>query len=125
VDLTNNQEYRIITLYSHRRIDLEIFTFLGVVWAGWMLIKIIVTRVDIAQQHEKLKGQIGERIRVVELERLEDQGNILLAYDQENNRFLGQAQDVDGVKATLMARFPDQIFILNGEPFSALETINK
>lgn len=104
-------------------IDLEIFTILGVIWAVWMVLKMIATRAITAQQHEQLKEQIAERIRVVELEKVEEQGNVLLAYDKEDNRFLGQAADVEGIKTALMSRFPNQIFILNGEPFSALPQV--
>lgn len=106
-------------------IDLEIFTILGVIWAVWLVLKMIATQAITAQQREQLKEQIGERIRVVELEQVVEQGNIILAYDQENRRFLGQATDVDGIKQALMSRFPDQIFILNGEPFSALPQVAK
>lgn len=106
-------------------IVLEIFTILGVAWAGWMVLKMIATHAINAQQREMIKEQVAERIRVVELEKIEESGNVLLAYDQENNRFLGQASDIEGIKTALMSRFPNQIFILNGEPFSALETVKK
>lgn len=104
-------------------IDLEIFTILGVIWAVWLVLKMIVSQAVTAQEREQLKERIGERIRVVELEKVEESGNVLLAYDQENRRFLGQAADIDGIKTALMNRFPDQIFILNGEPFSALPQV--
>jgi hypothetical protein len=106
-------------------IALEIFTILGVAWAVWMVLKMIASQAVTAQERERIKEQVAERIRVVELEKIEESGNVLLAYDQENNRFLGQATDVEGIKQTLMSRFPDQIFILNGEPFSALPALEK
>lgn len=99
---------------------MELFTTLGVVWAVWMVLKIIVTRLHIEQQTQELKEQLSERIRVVELEHVEESGNVILAYDKENNRFLGQAMDVDGIKTALMDRFPRQVFILNDEVFSAM-----
>ncbi len=94
---------------------------LGVVWAAWLMLKIIITRFSVEEQREKLKEQIAQRIHDIQLEKIEEQGNVLLAYDKDDNRFLGQAHSVDDLKQVLMQRWPDKIFILNGEPFSALE----
>jgi hypothetical protein len=65
---------------------------------------------------EDLKSHLDEKIRVVRLEKYED---FLLAYDEENNNFLGQGTTEIEIKERLMSRFPDKIFLLDKQPFSA------
>lgn len=71
---------------------------------------------EIAQK--KLMHKADMMIRIVKLEPLPDQGTIL-AYDQENNQFLGQGSDESEVKDNIMKRFPEKIFLLNDKPFTA------
>ena len=61
-------------------------------------------------------------IRIVKLESVPEQ-NIILAYDLENNQYLGQGRDEDEVKSSIMTRFPEKVFVLNDKPFSANKTV--
>ena len=67
----------------------------------------------------EIRERVDIKIRVV---RLEKHDNLLLAYDDENNNFLGQGLTEDEVKERLVTRFPDKIFILNEKPFGDLES---
>lgn len=100
---------------------MELFTVLGVVWAITLVLRLLITRIEHKEFVNNIKQQVADRIHEVQLEKIEESGNLLLAYDKENNRFLGQADSVDNLKTVLMQRWPDRIFIINGEPFSALE----
>jgi hypothetical protein len=98
---------------------LEFFTYLSVGWAiGTALSWVLRSRVE-AEQRDELRAILNEKIRVVHLETVEN--NLILAYDSENNQYLGQGTDVATVKQNLTLRFPNRIFLLNGEPFSAKE----
>lgn len=98
---------------------MEFFTYLSVGWAiGTALSWLFRFRVE-SEQRNELRAMLNEKIRVVHLETVEH--NLILAYDSENNQYLGQGTDVVTVKQNLTLRFPDRIFLLNGEPFSAKE----
>ena len=70
----------------------------------------------------KLLHHADMMIRIVKLEPLPEQGTIL-AYDLENNQYLGQGRDEDEVKSSIMKRFPEKVFVLNDKPFSANKTV--
>jgi hypothetical protein len=67
----------------------------------------------------EIRERVDIKIRVVRLEKHE---NLLLAYDDENNNFLGQGLNEDEIRDRLVTRFPDKIFILNEKPFGDLES---
>lgn len=101
---------------------MELLTFMLYVVAFYVGIKMLFTfmaessRLDEMQQ--KFMEQADRMIRIVQLEPLPDQGTIL-AYDKENNQFLGQGKDEDDVKNNIMQRFPEKVFLLNDKPFTA------
>lgn len=99
---------------------MEIFTILGVAWACLLILKIIGERADTNQRMEMVKQEADRRIRIVSLEQVPDQ-KLILAYDIENNQFLGQGADVEEVKASIMERFPEKIFVLGDKVFTALK----
>jgi hypothetical protein len=67
-----------------------------------------------------MREAADEKIRVV---RLEKYNELLLAYDEENNLFLGQGLTETEVKQRLVTRFPDKIFLLNKQPFGDIDSI--
>ena len=100
---------------------MEIFTILGVTWAVLLALRFIFERADINQKVELVKAEADKRIRIVQLEKIPTQGNLILAYDGENNDFLGQGMTVQEVKDSIMARYPEKFFILEDKVFSKLQ----
>ena len=82
------------------------------IWLGWKDYKETVSRV---------REHLDEKIRVVRLEKIEAQQNLLLAYDGENNQFLGQGYTEEEIRQSIIKRFPQKIFLLHEKPFSALD----
>lgn len=74
------------------------------------------------EAREEILEKADRIIRMVKLEPLPDQ-NTILAYDGENNQFLGQGTTEAEVKESIMKRFPEKVFILNDKPFCANESI--
>jgi hypothetical protein len=99
---------------------IEIFTFLGVVWAVLLTLRFIAEHSSTNKELERIREIADKRIRVVQLESVPDKG-LILAYDGENNQFLGQGLDVEEVKARIMERFPEKIFLLDNKVFSGLK----
>ena len=100
---------------------MEIFTILGVVWALLLALRFIAERAEFKNKIELVKAEADARIRVVELEKLPTQGNLILAYDEENRQFLGQGKTVHEVKESIMARYPEKFFILDDKVFSKIK----
>lgn len=100
---------------------MEIFAFIGVVWACLMVVRLIADRADDREKLDRVREIADERIRVVQLEPVPDKG-LILAYDGENSQFLGQGTTIDEVKARIMERFPEKIFLLDNKIFTALKT---
>lgn len=98
---------------------MELFAIIGIVWAVWMVVKTVLISIGSRIQQEEIKEKIAERIRVVRLETLDDH-NTILAYDAENNQFLGQGQSDDEIKKNIVDRFPERVFILGEQVFSGL-----
>jgi hypothetical protein len=96
----------------------QFINFVGTVWLIYTIGSIFVRWHSQKEAIKDLKEHLDEKIRVVRLEKYE---NLLLAYDDENNHFLGQGISENEIKERLMSRFPDKIFLLNKEPFSAQE----
>ena len=101
---------------------MELFTFMLYIVAFYVGIKMLFTFVSessrLEKMHQEFMEQADRMIRIVQLEPLPDQGTIL-AYDKENNQFLGQGKDEDDVKNNIMQRFPEKVFLLNDKPFTA------
>lgn len=85
---------------------------------GWSL-RYYVNKKD----REIIREKLDEQIRVIALEKLEEQ-NVILAYDAENNRFLGQGATEDELEQLIKQRFPRNIFLMNQRIFSAIEGID-
>jgi hypothetical protein len=92
-----------------------------IAYAIWLAFKSIVTAMAIRDQVHEIKAELDAKIRIVELEVI---GQQMFAYDKENNQFLGQGLSEEEVKQSLMKRFPDFIFLLNEEPFTANKEYN-
>jgi hypothetical protein len=97
---------------------MEVFTVLGLVWAVLLSIELIELRISSRSKVEKMKEHLGSVVRVIQIETL---GNLLLAYDAENQEFLAQGASISEVQANIMGRFPKKIFLLNKKPFSAMK----
>ena len=98
----------------------EIFTFIGVLWFVLLCLRFIAERASIKNEINKVREIADARIRVVQLEPVPDNG-LILAYDGENRDFLGQGLSIEEVKARIMERFPEKIFLLDDKVFSALK----
>ncbi len=85
---------------------------------GWSL-RYYVNKKD----REIVRNKLDEQIRIVALEKLEEQ-NVILAYDAENNRFLAQGSTEEELEQTIKQRFPRNIFLMNQRMFSAIEGID-
>lgn len=97
---------------------MEIFTMLGLVWAVLISIELIGLRIGAKSKIEKMKEHLDSVIRVIQIETI---GNLLLAYDAENQEFLAQGASIDEVQSNIMSRFPKKIFLLDEKPFSAMK----
>lgn len=100
---------------------MEIFTILGVTWAVLLALRFILERADVNQKVELVKAEADKRIRIVQLEKIPTQGNLILAYDGENSEFLGQGTTVQEVQESIMSRYPEKFFILEDKVFSKLQ----
>jgi hypothetical protein len=96
----------------------QIINLVGTLYIAYLVLSWLVRRHIQKEAVEDLKAHLDEKIRVVRLEKYED---CLLAYDEENNHFLGQGISEHEIKERLMSRFPDKIFLLDKQPFSAQE----
>jgi hypothetical protein len=74
------------------------------------------------KEREEIRAELDEKIRVVRLENLPEH-NIILAYDAENNRFLGQGASEQELENIIKQRFPKNIFVLNKRMFTAMHEI--
>jgi hypothetical protein len=86
--------------------------------AAKMLLSFLANAARLDEIQQKVMEQADRMIRIVQLEPLPDQGTIL-AYDKENNQFLGQGRDENELKDNIMQRFPEKVFLLNDKPFTA------
>lgn len=98
---------------------MELFTLLGIIWACMILWEIIKARSVISNRMDEIRDKVDKTVRIVSLEQLPEQGNLILAYDAENNQFLGQGVNIDEIRNNIMSRFPERIFLLNEQAFSA------
>ena len=99
---------------------MEIFTILGVAWALLLALRFIAERAEFKNNIELIKVEADKRIREVQLEKIPTQGNLILAYDGENNDFLGQGKTEQEVKESIMSRYPEKFFILEDTVFSKI-----
>ena len=74
------------------------------------------------KERDEIRAELDEKIRVVRLENLPEY-NTILAYDAENNRFLGQAADEQELENIIKERFPKNIFVLNKRMFTAMHEL--
>lgn len=88
-----------------------------------LVVRAMISRMEAQENFDKFKAEADRRIRIVDLQPIPEH-NALLAYDKENNQFLGQGITEDEVKHSIMTRFPDKIFILHDNVFSALHRAN-
>ncbi len=101
--------------------------FIGWIVAFYFLIlavRMVIARAEASEAMDRFRAEADRRIRIVDLETVPEH-NSILAFDKENNQFLGQGQTIDDVKASIMARFPDKLFILEDKLFSAIPQVNQ
>jgi hypothetical protein len=96
---------------------ISFFVMLLLYKAVGALIHMYVVKETVAEMREK----VDEIIRVVRVEKIADQQNLLLAYDGENNQFLGQGYSKEEIKSVLTQRFPRKIFLMDEKAFSAMD----
>ena len=97
-------------------IDIIVIALLIYNIVGWLL------RQQVNKELEtEIRAHLDEKIRVVRLETIAEQQDLILAFDGENDRFLAQGQTEDEVQRAIMQRFPNNIFLMNQKPFSALD----
>jgi hypothetical protein len=87
------------------------------------VVKAIIVHMVWKQTVEETRAKIGDKIRIVQLEKLPTHANLILAYDAENHNFLGQGFTEDEIKSNIMNRYPSHIFILNERIFSAIKEL--
>lgn len=98
---------------------------------GWIVaiyflvlaVRLVISRMEQTEAFERFKEEADRRIRVVDLQNIPEH-NAILAYDKENNQFLGQGTTIDDVKVSIMTRFPNKVFILGDKLFSAIPQAN-
>jgi hypothetical protein len=98
----------------------EFIGWLVVLYFLILTIRVVVSRIETNEAIDKFKQEADRRIRIVDLQTIPEH-NAILAYDKENNQFLGQGNTIDDVKAVIMSRFPDKVFIIGDKIFSALQ----
>lgn len=101
----------------------DLIAWLVALYVLFLVVKVTLARMETQNAMDQLRAEADRRIRVVDLQTVPEH-NALLAYDKENNQFLGQGATVDDVKAAIIARFPDKIFILQDKVFSAIPQAN-
>ena len=100
---------------------MDIFTlFLFMIMGSLVLRWLLRDKRAEADYDRRLRKAVDEHVRMVHLEHVKDQG-LMLAYDKENNEFLGQGQTLDEVKQMIMRRWPRKIFYLDNDMFTALD----
>ena len=80
---------------------------------------------EIREEINETREKLDQIIRMVTVETLPEHDNLILAYDGENHQFLGQGFSKSEVKYNIMKRFPENVFILGDEVFSALKKKEK
>ena len=94
-----------------------IFPLLMTAWMVYMVIRIYKSMREHEQFIDHIKEELDERIRVVVMEPLSEH-NTILAYDAENNQFLGQGSDKTSMIRNILSRFPNKIFLVEEEAYS-------
>lgn len=92
----------------------------AIIWLiiAYFMLRLITTGIMETNAYKEHKQELLEQadrmVREVELEVLKEH-NTVLAYDKENNNFLGQAATIEAVKELLKERFPRKIFLIEGD----------
>jgi len=83
----------------------------------YMAVRLVTNAIMETEAYKESRQELLEHadrmIREVKFEILKEH-NTVLAYDKENNDFLGQATSEDAVKALLKERFPKKVFLIDG-----------
>lgn len=102
---------------------MDIFTLFFLMVFGSLLLRWLlrdsVSKINMSDER-LLREEVDRRVRMVHLEHVKDQG-LMLAYDKENNEFLGQGRTIDEVKQMIMDRWPRKIFYLDNDMFTAMD----
>lgn len=105
-------------------IDAVIVLFIAT-WLLRLILRGIVEKHDADEYRDKLREVVDKAVREVKLESLSEHG-LMLAYDKENNDFLGQGKTLDEVKNMIMERYPKKIFLMDdGVMFTAIKLDDK
>jgi len=101
---------------------MDIFTLFFLMAIGSLVLRWLLrdTATKNTLDEQRLREEVDRRVRMVHLEQVKDQG-LMLAYDKENNEFLGQGRTIDEVKQMIMTRWPHKIFYLDNDMFTAMD----
>lgn len=110
---------------------IEILGWACLFYLGWQLLKswIFVQglkhRIAEAVDAELEKQETAQKIGVVQFEHVE-QGSysVVLVYEHETNRFLGQADTQEAAESMLQNRYPKKSFVVVNEKATVKGTIN-
>jgi hypothetical protein len=102
---------------------LEFLFYAAIIWMSVVVVKAVMLHMRWSEQRDRVMEDLDRRIRVVDLENLPEH-NAILAYDKENQEFLGQGATVEDVKQVIMQRFPQKVFVLGDKIFSGMPQAN-
>jgi len=102
---------------------MEILYYAVIIWMAVVIARALMQRMEWTVQRDKVLKELDQRIRIVDLEKLPEH-NAILAYDKENQEFLGQGSTIEDVKQVIIQRFPSRVFVLEDKIFSGLPQIN-
>ena len=102
---------------------LEFLFYAGIIWLSILIARVFMFRMRWTEQRDQVFKELDQRIRIVDLEQLPEH-NSILAYDKENQEFLGQGATIEDVKQVIIQRFPTKVFVLEDKIFSGLPQAN-
>lgn len=102
--------------------------FFYLIWQllkSWIFVQGLKHRIAEAVDAELEKQETAQKVGVVQFEHVE-QGpySVVLVYEHETNRFLGQADTREAAESMLRNRYPKRSFVVVNEKATVKGTIN-
>jgi hypothetical protein len=92
---------------------------------SWIFVQGLKHRLAEAVEAEIIKQETEQQIGVVQFEHIEqDSYSVVLVYEHQTNRFLGQADTKEQAEAMLQNRYPKKNFVVVNEKATVKGTIN-
>jgi len=92
---------------------------------SWIFVQGLKHRIAEAVEAEMIKQETEQQIGVVQFEHVEqDSYSVVLVYEHQTNRFLGQADTKEQAEAMLQNRYPKKNFVVVNEKATVKGTIN-